>query len=93
MRVLEKGNGWSMQVECTGKGNGNCGCGAKLLIEKNDIYLTHSYDYGGGHDIFYTFKCIQCGEETDIDEKLIPSGIRRRLLDGYRDTIFYGRER
>ena len=84
MKILEKGNGWNMEVRCTGKGNGNCGCGAKLLIDKDDIYLTHSYDYGGGHDIFYTFRCIDCGEETDLDEKDIPNGIQIRLLEEYR---------
>ncbi len=93
MKVLEKGNGWGMEVKCTGRGNSNCGCGAKLLVEKDDIYLTHSYDYAGDHDIFYTVRCIDCGEETDIDEQDIPIGIRRRLLDGYRDTINRGRTR
>jgi len=57
MKVLEKGRGWSLKQVCTGKGNGNGGCGAKLLIERGDIYVTHSYDYGGGHERFFTFKC------------------------------------
>jgi hypothetical protein len=41
MKVLEKGPGWSMEVVCTGRGNGGCGCGAKLLVERGDVYLTH----------------------------------------------------
>lgn len=84
MKVLEKGPGWSMECKCTGSGNGGCGCGAKLLIEMGDIYLTHNYDYGGGHDVFYTFRCIDCGVETDIEESKVPNLIKRTLLEGYR---------
>lgn len=81
MKVLEKGPGWGIEVICTGKGNGGCGCGSKLLVERGDIYLTHSYDYAGGHDIYYTFTCPECGVETDIDSSKIPSLIRREALD------------
>lgn len=81
MKVLEKGPGWSMEVRCTGAGNGGCGCGARLLVERGDIYLTHSYDYGGGHDIYYTIRCPECNVETDIDDNKIPSLIRREALD------------
>lgn len=84
MKVLEKGPGWGMEVRCTGSGNGGCGCGAKLLVERGDVYLTHSYDYGGGHDIFYTFACPECGVETDIEESKVPSLIKRELLNGGR---------
>lgn len=80
MKVLEKGNGWNMQVECTGKGHGSCGCGAKLLIEKDDVYLTNCYDFDGKMYTFYTIQCIQCGEETNIDENLIPVGIYCKAL-------------
>jgi len=81
MKVLEKGPGWSMEVVCTGKGNGGCGCGAKLLVERGDVYLTHSYDYGGGHDIYYTISCPECNVETDLEERSVPSLIRREALD------------
>lgn len=81
MRVLEKGPGWSMEVRCTGAGNGGCGCGAKLLVERGDIYLTHSYDYGGGHDIYYTIRCPECSVETDLDSSKLPGLIRREALD------------
>ncbi len=91
MKVLEKGHGWSMECKCTGSGNGGCGCGARLLVEKDDIYLTHHYDYGGGHDIFYTFRCIDCGVETDIDENKVPSLIKRELLEGYKRSKVLGR--
>lgn len=80
MKVLEKGPGWSIKAICTGKGNGGCGCGAKLLVERDDIYLTHSYDYGGGHDMFYTFKCPICSAETDLDSSKVPGLIQKKLL-------------
>ena len=85
MKVLEKGPGWSMECKCTGAGNGGCGCGARLLVEMGDIYLTHNYDYGGGHDIFYTIRCIDCGVETDIEDSKVPSLIKRSLLESYRN--------
>ena len=87
MKVLETGPGWSMQVICTGKGNGDCGCGARLLVERGDIYLTHSYDYGGGHDIFYTIKCPECSVETDIDNCKVPGLIQREALERGRSLI------
>lgn len=70
MKVLNPGReqrGWSAEFTCTGKGNGGGGCGAKLLVEFTDLYKTHHYDYGGGHDVFITFTCSCCGVETDID--------------------------
>jgi hypothetical protein len=69
MKVLEKGRpqkGWAKEFTCTGAGNGNGGCGAKLLVEQDDVYNTHRYDYGGGHDVFNTFRCPECGVQTDI---------------------------
>lgn len=85
MKVIEKGPGWGMECICTGSGNGGCGCGSKLRVEKEDIYLTHNYDYGGGHDIFFTFRCPVCGVETDLDEDKTPRLIKRELLEGYRN--------
>lgn len=74
MKVIKKGReqvGWAKEFTCTGNGNGGGGCGAVLLVEINDIYQTHHYDHGGGHDIFNTFRCPECRVETDI-----PSSIR-----------------
>lgn len=70
MKVLQSGReqrGWSKEVVCTGRGNGGGGCGARLLVETPDLYLTHRYDYGGGHDVFTTFTCASCGVETDLE--------------------------
>ena len=71
MKVLKPGRpqaGWSKEFKCTGGGNGEGGCGAKLLVSEYDLYLTHNYDYGGGHDVYTTFCCPQCGVETDISD-------------------------
>ena len=34
MKVLQEGNpnGWEIEQECTGKGNGDGGCKARLLV-------------------------------------------------------------
>lgn len=78
MKVIQKGDGrkgWAKEFKCTGSGNGNGGCGATLLVEEGDLYRTHSYDYGGGHDVFTTFKCPECNQETDVS---VPSSVNVR---------------
>ncbi len=70
MQVIKKGRpqrGWAKEFTCSGKGNGGGGCGAVLLVEQGDLYKTHNYDYGGGHDVYVTFRCAECGVQTDID--------------------------
>ena len=84
MKVLEEGQGWSIEQFCTGKGNGDGGCRSKLLIEKGDIYLTSHTDITGETDYFYTFRCPVCGIETDIPEKDLPNSIRHEILDNKR---------
>jgi hypothetical protein len=92
MKVLKKGRpqkGWSGEFDCTGKGNGGGGCGAKLLVEFGDLYHTYHYDYDGGHDVYVTFSCAACGVETDIDYRgpnysSIPDK-RRAAAGGARD--------
>lgn len=79
MKVLEKGTGqrgWAKECFCTGKGNGNGGCNAKLMVEQTDLYITSSGDYAGGRDYYTTFTCCDCGVETDID---VPSNIKAQL--------------
>ncbi len=76
MKILKVGLGWGIEQICTGKGNGGGGCGATLQVEKDDIYMTSKGYYDGSTDYFYTFRCPCCQVETDIEEKLVPSGIR-----------------
>jgi hypothetical protein len=80
MKVLQPGKGWQLHVKCTGKGNGDGGCGAKLLVEKDDVYQTYSYDIDGFCNHYFTICCPQCGIETDIDDKLIPDSVKRNTL-------------
>ena len=70
MKIIKEGRnqkGWAKELECTGEGNSKGGCGAILLVEEGDIFHTHHYDYGGGHDIYTSFECAACGVITDID--------------------------
>jgi hypothetical protein len=76
MQVLAKGTvqkGWSTEVTCTGSGNGNGGCGAKLLVEQPDLFITSS-SARNEIDHYVTFKCDECGRFTDIKSrsKLLP---------------------
>lgn len=82
MKVISKGDGrkgWAKEFKCTGGGNGNGGCGALLLVEQGDLFKTHSYDYGGGHDVYITFKCPECGRKTDVSG--VPSDVKEKLGD------------
>ena len=72
MKVLKKGFPksayvWKEKVICNGKGNDNVGCGAHLEVHVDDVYMTHSYDHGGGHDSYFTITCPECKAETDIN--------------------------
>ncbi len=68
MEVVKKGRpqrGWSKEYTCTGKGNGNGGCGAVLLVSEYDIYETSSSALSET-DYYNTFCCPECGVETDV---------------------------
>lgn len=86
MKILEKGPGWGITQFCTGKGNGDGGCNSKLLVEKEDIYLTSHVDLDGVSEYYYTFRCPVCGIETDIPKKDVPNVIQRELLENKRNT-------
>lgn len=68
MKVIRKGReqkGWSTEAECTGGGNGDGGCGAKLLVEAADIYRTEAQSRDET-EAFATFQCPECGVLTDL---------------------------
>jgi hypothetical protein len=70
MKVIQHGReqkGWAKEFTCTGKGNGDGGCGAVLLVEADDIFRTKHECYDGSTDHYTTFRCCECGVETDID--------------------------
>lgn len=89
MKVLKKGReqtGWSKEYVCTGGGNGDGGCGTKLLVEKDDLFATY------GHcrdemDSFVTFRCACCGVLTDIKGCPIYAS---ELLDGRAWEVAHG---
>lgn len=71
MKILKMGKisdaVWKTKVVCTGAGNGGLGCKSLLEVCEKDIYHTHHYDYGGGHDVYHTTQCPVCRKETDIE--------------------------
>ncbi|HCC22636.1 TPA: hypothetical protein DF272_00450 [Candidatus Falkowbacteria bacterium] len=69
--------GWSIEATCSGAGNGNGGCGARLLVEEADLFQTRSHHYDGSTDYYVTFTCPDCGVQTDLDR--VPSSITRKL--------------
>jgi len=93
MKVLAKGNGcksWSKKVTCTGKGNQGGGCGAKLLVERTDLFHTYHSSYDGDTDTYTTFVCPECKVLTDIDEYCVPDG---RELPSFQQWKKYRRGR
>ena len=87
MKVLEKCEmpKWNIEKKCTGSGNGNLGCGSKLLIDEDDIFRTCREHYWGETDYYYTFKCPICGENTDISENLIPNRIKLKVMNSFKE--------
>lgn len=78
MKILSPGTNkqWSIECECTGKGNGYGGCGAKLLVEASDLFFTYSSHYDGSNEVYVTFCCEQCGVSTDINRHTIPQYVK-----------------
>jgi non-canonical (house-cleaning) NTP pyrophosphatase len=86
MKLISKGSGqqgWATEATCTGKGNGNGGCGAKLLVEQPDLFETSRTCYTET-DYFSTFTCPECGVLTDLDK--VPSAIASTLQPRRKET-------
>lgn len=82
MKVLRPGRvqkGWATEAKCTGGGNQGGGCGALLLVEETDVFVTVTGgNYGGDTpESCATFKCPSCGVLTDL--KNFPSSKLRDL--------------
>ena len=98
MKVIKKGRkqkGWAKEFKCTNHGNGNCGCGALLLVEENDILYTGSrHSYGDTYpEYYYGFQCPECNSITDFKisdnipiritsklEKIVNPSIKDKIL-------------
>lgn len=81
MKILEPGReqqGWSTEAVCTGAGNGNGGCGAKLLVEQSDLFRTESHARDET-TTYTTFECAACKVWTDLKESVVPGPVRRAL--------------
>lgn len=74
MKVLVPGDlnntVWKKEITCTGAGNNQMGCGAKLEVTLSDIYITSSSSYDGSTDEYHTVQCIACGAETDLPKRI-----------------------
>lgn len=78
MKIITPGRsqqGWSIETECTGSGNGGGGCNAVLLIEEPDLFRTESH-CRDETEVYTTFRCMSCGVETDID---VPGQVAAKL--------------
>ena len=86
MEKLEKVNtkGWETKQRCTGKGNGERGCGEQILVTKDDIDVTSRGYYKSCKEYYYTFRCPKCGRNTNISGKYIPEDIKNRAMEEYR---------
>ena len=86
MKVLQEGNpnGWEIEQVCTGSGNGDGGCKARLLVAEDDIFVTTRTYYNSETEYFYTFECPCCGVKTDIPEKDIVQRVRQKAMEKYR---------
>lgn len=91
MDVIKPGNGqkgWSTQQKCTGAGNQGGGCGAELRVEGTDLFKTHNYDHGGGHDVYITFRCPLCRVLTDLSSRVsIPSEVREKIAEDEEEWL------
>lgn len=78
MRLLREGTKkWCTDVECSGVGYSGEGCGAKLRLEVEDLFITVHYDDGLAKE-FTGFTCPLCGRDSDV---LVPSLIREAARD------------
>lgn len=80
MEVLQKGDGWSMNVTCTGAGNDGGGCGSLLKVSAEDLFLTCNFAWGFIEQTKYiTIECPVCKIYTDLNEYDIPPQIRKNV--------------
>lgn len=77
MKVIKKGReqeGWAIEMDCIGKGNGGGGCGARLLVEQPDVFSTYTRHFDETEN-YLTFICSECGVNTDIPKFMWPARI------------------
>lgn len=75
MKVIESGNPWTLEIRCSGAGNGGYGCNALLLVEQADVFITSS-SCRDETDYFNSFRCPECGRLTDLKGRLPFTAVR-----------------
>ena len=85
MKILQRGylDNWEIERVCTAYG----GCGARLLVGEEDIYIKNKKDYKGTKDYLYTFRCPCCGVENDIPDKDMVDRVRKKAIKKYNSTL------
>ena len=65
---------WTKEIECTGRGNGNEGCGSTLEIERGDLhyYPAIDDDSWGSRVPAVMFRCCVCGALNDLHKDNYP---------------------
>ena len=89
MKVSKKGNpnGWKVKRIC-GNEPGGIGCGEKVEVSEENIFLFISYDMCGAEiNRYYSFECPNCQERTHISVKRIPKAIREKVFEKYKNGI------
>lgn len=81
MQVLDKKSKFRIEQICNGNGKGGNGCNCRLLVERDDIYVTHNYNYIYDEEPHFTFRCPICKQETDILEHLLPENVKSSLIN------------
>lgn len=68
MQILEPGQGWQVEVRCTGIGNGGGGCNALLGANRDDLrfFQGSGGDGYGSSESAVCVKCPQCFTVTDL---------------------------
>jgi hypothetical protein len=92
MKVLKKAKGgWSIEVLCSGFGNGGKGCGSLLQVKKKDLVYWPGVpgDSWGSRDPAVSFKCKVCDTRSDIGKADWPQNYRNLTnvsSSWYKDT-------
>lgn len=87
MKLLEEGPKWNKKVTC----NDYDGCGALLLIEKEDLFIVKDVDITGDVDLYYCVRCPVCNEIIRVKESEIPGNVKKEILNMYRDSMSKGK--
>ena len=76
MKIIEVNqNGWQRR-RCTGEGNSNIGCGSILLLDIDDVIVSHHTCFDGSVDTYYSFICPVCYAMTDIPPEELPTTLK-----------------